>query len=295
MSFIVEAYQKVMSAMDKTKRQNRKEPGIIKFAIHMASEKINQRKAELDTAIETNRTTLQEHLAHEKNAALILEHNKSIEKEKESLNQIIDYAYKRIINAFEKNYMIPPSERDLRLYKCAELKAAYMSDDEWLMFAAAFANNYQILSCFKHLGDQHNKKIILPVNPTETKQNIEKFVEAARMAVSYIDVPNQAPDRYTCLEFYKDFPNGQIDALIDTINDSLLQYVPDKYLSLSDELEKAKNRAFDNDCVRLSSKIGVFIDRNKSMLDKPEEITEDIYSTAQDLISKGMSAKKGDE
>lgn len=285
------AIEKVVSVMEKQNKQNRKEPSALKFAIHLSYEKLNRKKTEMKESQRHNNETLAEHLAIEQNKALQMGYNEDVIKEKKVLNSMIDYVQERISNAIDRQFLIPPTDYMLRLYKCAEIKAPKMSDAEWILYAGAFAKNYQMLSCFKTLGDKYDKNIILPYTYDTVKEDSQQLVNYAREAVSFIDAPENATNRYSCLEFYKDFEGGEIDGLIEEINACLLEYVSDKYFSLREELEKAKQKAFDKDDIKLSAQINLFLERNREVFDEPGRITEDIYKHGEELIAKANTVR----
>ena len=97
------------------------------------------------------------------------------------------------------------------------------------------------------------------------------------------------------LSLLSENPNSPIAQLISDIDSDIATIIPAERRTVLKRLKEAEKNAYDTDNLILYTRIKGCIERNLNELSTPEELKDALYEQAEDFISKGMNAKKGDE
>jgi len=257
----------------------------IRFGFKMVSDK----KVNTDAMISENNANLSKVLADEKNAQLMKEYKEFADDTKAVINSRIDEVMSAKREKVRQYTMLPPSDRQMKLLQLFEMRQDKIDSYELELFMSEMATNYQASRIFEKIADEKGITFVPPWVPAKCNERLNQFENIARMTVNKMDDPYNDP---LALSFLKS-ENGTLFQLLCEIDTDFATIIPADIVTVYKRLTQAQKRAYDNDDVVLSVRIENFIDKHKSKLATPEEINEELYQQAEDLITQSLEKKKG--
>lgn len=245
-----------------------------------------------DEKMSANNERYSPKVAREMNISIEAERDRTIKEIEKNvngyINRKIDEREKRIDQS--ELLRMRESGKELLQYIRTLLELGYEpSEREWKLWGEQFAGNIAEQKVFSALAKTKGKTILLANNPEKSIENLETFRQMANIATS--DLKN-ADNSITALSFLKIDPNSPLGKLIHEIDTDIASIIPAEKLTVLKRLKDAKENAFDKNNVKLSVKIGSFIDKNIDKLATPQEINEALYAEAEDFIKQGMTATR---
>ena len=204
---------------------------------------------------------------------------------RKSVNGNLDARLKRI----DETRVIPIRSEamgKIQTFKMLIDLGAKIPQRDWELLGEYCAGHYLEEKAFIALAKSQDVHIIASTNLDKSAERIEAFREMANKAIDNLDNPN---DSLTSFAFFNE-QNEALNALMDEIDTDVSTLIPAERLTVLQRLKDAKEHAYNKDDIKLSVRIGMFIDRNMEKLATPEELNDALYSEAEDFINQGMSA-----
>lgn len=255
---------------------------------------IKKLKAEKEPVIKANSERLAKKYADEANAPIFAELNDSIKAIKDSVRTHFNKGIDAREEQNNRSRIMPIRKNSMELLQTIRMMIDLdvdIPEANWKLWGEQFAGYPTEELVFTGLAKRKDIDIIPSSNPDRSHEQLETLRKMGNIAIDYLDHPE---DSVTALSFLNDNPNSPLAKLMCEIDSDLASIIPAEKLTVLQRLKDAKEHAYNNDDVRLSVKIGSFIDRNIDKLATPEEINEALFAEAEDMIRQGMTAKKGE-
>lgn len=256
-------------------------------------EAIRRLQEEAEPKITANNERFVKKVADVENAPIKAELNEKIEAIKNFVRNKVNSGIDARIQRINDSRSIPIRTDSLKLLQTIQMlvdMGADISETDWKMWTEKFAGHYLEEKVFAGLAKKKGIDIIPTSNPERGIEKLETFRDMANHTIEHSDDANES---LYALSFLSPTNKG-LNELIEQIDSDLASIIPADKLTVLQRLKDAKEHAYNNDDIRLSVKIGSFIDRNIDKLATPEEINESLYAEAEDMIRQGMTAKKGE-
>ena len=233
-------------------------------------------------------------VANELNAPIKAELSDAIKKIKDICSQHINNVVDSHIQQLNTFKMIPLTAKMRDQFETLKMLMEYgkVSADDIKLWNNEFVGHYQAEQLFSAMAEKHGFDVIPSIDSETSRERLEQFRSMALNAISHFDNPN---DNILSMSFFSDNPNSPIAQLISDIDSDIAVIIPAERRTVVDRLKEAEKNALETDNVMLSAKIRSFRERNLNELSTPEELKDSLYEQAEEFITRGMSAKKGDE
>lgn len=255
---------------------------------------IKKLKAEKEPVIKANSERLAKKYAEEANAPIYAELTDGSNAIKDSVRTHFNNGIDAREEQNNRARTMPIRKDSMELLQTIRMMIDLdvdIPETNWKLWAEKFAGHPNEELVFAGLAKRKDIDIIPSSNPDRNHEQLETLRKMGNIAIDYLDHPE---DSVTALSFLNDNPNSPLAKLMSEIDSDLASIIPAEKLTVLQRLKDAKEHAYNNDDVRLSVKIGSFIDRNIDKLATPEEINEALFAEAEDMIRQGMTAKKGE-
>ncbi len=260
-----------------------------KYIIVIGKERIKSLQKEAEQKMSDNNERYSSKVAQELNAPIKADLSKEITTVKniarKAVNSNLDAREKRI----DETRVTPiPNEvmERIQTFRMLIDLGAKIPERDWTLLGEQVAGHYLAEKAYIALAKSQDITVIPTVDLDKSVERIEQFREMANNAIDNLDNPDA---NLTAFAFFSD-KNEALDSLIDEIDSDVSTIIPAKRRTVLERLKDAKEHARNKDDYSLSAKIGLFIDRNMERLAEPQELTDALYSEAEDFIKQGMSA-----
>lgn len=265
----------------------------IRSLVRIGHNMVQNKKTEINVKIDENNDTLSKRLADEANEQLKSEIEQYIIDIKTVLSKrASDFfdAKKNSVNQFIKQ--MPSDNLGEKLKYVCEYGHLF-SKTVWEVFItdSDITGNYIAQTIVQKMAEKNGIDYVCPFNYERVMEKLNDIETMTTNSINNLD----KGDSLTLLSFISENENSPVSKLIADLDSDMSTIIPAEKLTVLKRLKNAKQNAYDQDAVELSVKIGTFIDRNIDRLATPEEINNDLYAQAENLINQGMSAKKGRE
>lgn len=260
---------------------------------------ILKKKTELDETVQQLKNTYASAVYDPMVKELSDKYNAEVAELKSSLTTIFNRIANDKRTAVQQFTMIPPTDEMIRLFTALNFREKdEISDSEWMFLINTVGQNYQALRMVQKLARDCDRPFNMPFTPDETLKDIETLSGIVEQCINSIAVPDSEVGNSNVLRFYNmDGENGTVNdpyigGLVYSLDNSAGSIVPEEYRTIVKRLQTAQKKAYDNDDVKLSAKISVFLEKYADQLQTPEELKEYVYERAEELVKLANSGEK---
>lgn len=260
-----------------------------KYIIVVGKERIKSLQKEAEQKISDNNERYSSKVAQELNAPIKADLSKAITAVKDTVRKIVNSNLDAREKRIDETRVTPiPNEvmERIQTFRMLIDLGAKIPERDWTLLGEQVAGHYLAEKAYIALAKSQDITVIPTVDLDKSVERIEQFREMANNAIDNLDKPDA---NLTAFAFFSD-KNKALESLIDEIDSDVSTIIPAKRRTVLERLKDAQEHARNKDDYSLSAKIGIFIDRNMERLATPEELTDALYSEAEDFIKQGMSA-----
>ena len=263
----------------------------IRELVRICVSNVNNKKAEVNAKINENNDNLSKRLADEAN-------NKLQEEFKQYTDDMITILSRRCAEFFDakrntvtKFIKNMPSDALWKKLQFIKDFGDLLDKEEWEVFITDpdIASNYYASKIIQKEAERHGIDYVIALNYNRLMDKINDIEIMVNNSIPHIA---DSQNSLNLLSFISENANSPVSQLIADIDTDLASIIPADRLTVLQRLKNAKQTAYDKNNVKLSVKIGSFIDRNIDKLATPEEINESLYAEAEKFIEQGMNAEK---
>ena len=263
----------------------------IRGFVNTGYEMLKHKKEDINKQINHNNDTLSTKLADEANSKLKQELADSTDNMKKILSEVSAEFFMAKRNAVTEFIKQIPSDSLDRKIQYIKDYGHLFDKSVWEIFITdpQIASNYLASKIVEKLAEENKIDYVIKFRPERTFEMIDQLEMMVNTSIAHID----NDDDLYLMSLISNNQNSPISQLISELDSDYATIIPAEKLSLFKRLGQAQKKAYDNDDIRLSVTIERFMENHKSELATPEEINEELYQRAEDLISQGMATKKG--
>ena len=272
--------------------------GFRKYAKTLHSS-ILKKKTELDEVVNNLKKTYTSTVCDPMIKDLNDKYNAEVAELKSSLTTIFNRIANDKRTAVQQFTMIPPTDEMIRLFTALNFREKdEISDNEWMFLINTVGQNYQALRMVQKLAKDCDRPFNMPFTPDETLKDIDALSGIVEQSINSIAVPDNEIGNSMVTRFYNmDGENGSVNdpyigELIYTLDNSAGSIVPEEYRTIVKRLKSAEQKAYDNNDVKLSAKISVFLEKYADQLQTPEELKDYVYERAEELVKLANNGEK---
>ena len=255
--------------------------GFIRFGVGM----VNHRQEETKAKIHENNDTLSKRLADEANIILQQEQRafaNDMQTVLTARKQEVLSAKRDAVNQYIK--MMPSDNLGKKLHYICDF--GHLFDKSiWAIFIddPEIASNYIASKIVQTKAEEQGIDYVIGFNPARIMEELDNI--EAMIANSIPHIGEEEPN-LTLMSLISENPNSPIQRLITDLDTDIATIIPAEKISAYKRLTNAQKKAYDDNNIALSVQIERFIDKNKTVLASPEEITDSLMEQAENLIAQ---------
>ena len=260
-----------------------------RYLILSGKEKVKSLQKEAEQKIADNKERYSSKVAEELNAPIKADLSNAITAVKDTVRNIVNGNLDARIKRIDETRVTPIRSEvmeKIQAFKMLIDLGAKIPERDWALFSEQVVGHYLEEKAFIALAKSQKITILPSVNLDKSVERIEQFREMANIAINCLDKTDDSIASFAF--FHKN--NTALESLIDEIDSDVSTIIPAERRTVLQRLKDAQEHARNKDDYSLSAKIGLFIDRNMERLATPEELTDSLFSEAEDFIKQGMSA-----
>ena len=293
LTFVAEQKERMEKGIENDVSQIKPKAGstiaTIRYRIIGGKNRIITLKKEAEKKKSDNNERYSTKVAQELNAPIEAACNNEIMAVKNDLRENVNGNLDARIKRIDETRVIPIRPEvmeNFQTFRMLDDLGAEIPERDWELLGVRVAGHYLEEKAFIALAKSKGITILPTTDLDKSVERIEQFKEMANVAIDHLENPE---DNLTAFAFFSE-KNDALSALIDEIDSDVSTIIPAERLTVLQRLKDAKEHAWNKDDIKLSVKIGMFIDRNLEKLSTPEELQDALFAEAEDFIKQGMSA-----
>lgn len=249
-------------------------------------------KSEKQRKIAENNDTLSKRLADEANTVLMQEMRQHTSDTKMVIKRRTAELFKAKRDAVTEYVKRMPSDDLNRKLQYIQNYGSSFDKELWEVFITdpEIVSNYLACKIVEKIADENGVEFSSAPKLSRILEKISDLEEMVNSAINRID------DEHDIIlgSLISESPDSPVSKLINEIDTDLATIIPAPQKTIMKRLKDAEKHAYDVSDFRTSARIKIFLENHGNALSTPEEIKEDLLKEAEDLVTQGMNAKKGE-
>ncbi len=249
-------------------------------------------KSEKQRKIAENNDTLSKRLADEANTVLMQEMRQHTSDTKMVIKRRTAELFKAKRDAVTEYVKRMPSDDLNRKLQYIQNYGSSFDKELWEIFITdpEIVSNYLACKIVEKIADENGVEFSSAPKLSKILEKISDLEEMVDSAINRID------DEHDIIlgSLISESPDSPVSKLINEIDTDLATIIPAPQKTIMKRLKDAEKHAYDVSDFRTSARIKIFLENHGNTLSTPEEIKEDLLKEAEDLVTQGMNAKKGE-
>lgn len=251
-----------------------------------------QKKQETQRKVAENNDTLSKRLADEKNAVLQRELKQHASDMKAALHRKTAELFEAKRKAVTEYVKQMPSDNLNRKLQYIQNYGSLFDRELWEVFITdpEIVSNYLACKIVEKVASDNHIDFYSTPQLHKINENIDDYEEMVKSSIDRIDVEHDI----ILGSLISENPESPVQKLINEIDTDIATIIPAPQKTILKRLKDAEQHAYNESDFRTSARIKIFLEDHGKVLATPEEIKESLLNEAEQLVTQGMSAKKGD-